>query len=179
MTQPIPSVLKLGRLAAALTLVAAATVQFPLGAQAGSYSFEQFQVASPYNGETRLPDFGGRDKQFRTYRTHIRNGLKEGPSFAGEYSVVQVGCGTGCSFAFIASNKTGEVFELPRGGEEHLYMQLSFKPDSRLLIVQWGDFEAASCTIEYFEWTGRTAKLLGAKKVGSLDACHSGIQDNL
>jgi hypothetical protein len=162
-----------------LTIVTAVTVQLSASAQAATYSFEQFAVSSVYNGKTRLPDFSGRDKKYKDYRTRIRNGLKEGPTFAGQYSVIQIGCGTGCSFAFIANNKSGQVFEFPRGGEDNLYMQLSFNPKSRLLIAQWGNYETDSCNIEYFEWTGQTAKLLETRKIGSRDACYGDIQENL
>ena len=146
---------------------------------AATYSFETFAVSPVYEGKTHLPDFSGRDKKYRDYRTRIRDGLKEGPNFAGRFSVVQFGCGTGCSFVYVANNESGEVFEFPRGGENNIYLQLSFTVGSRLLIAQWGDFDTDTCNVEYFEWTGRTAKLLETKKIGSLDACHKDIQESL
>lgn len=121
-----------------LTVVIALLVSQILGfdvAFAESYSFDQFRASSALKGKTRLPEFNGRDKKYKNYRTRIRNGLNEGPNFAGHYSVVQIGCGTGCSFAFIADNQTGQVFDFPRGGEDNMYMQLLFKSDSRLIAA--------------------------------------------
>ena len=72
-------------------------------------NFDQFRT-SIYKGPTRLPDFRGRDRQFADYRTRIRDGLKAGPNFADHYTVIQFGCGTGCSCVYVADNRTGKVF---------------------------------------------------------------------
>jgi len=48
-----------------------------------------------------------RDRNYNSYRTRIREGMRNGPNFAGQYSVIQIGCGTGCSFVIIGDNKTG------------------------------------------------------------------------
>jgi len=162
-----------------LCVVLSVTQFLPAVAQAADYSFGQFSVSSIYKGKTRLPDFAGRDRDYKTYRTRIREGLKEGPNFAGQFSVIQFGCGTGCSFAFVASNKSGQVFSFPRGGEENMYMQIEKKLDSRLLIVQWGNYDSNSCTIEYFEWNGTSAIALDQSSVGPLEACYNDIKENL
>jgi hypothetical protein len=77
--------------------------------------FQSFPVGQIYKGRTHFPDFRGRDREFARFRTRIRNGLKEGPDFAGRYSIVEIGCGTGCRRVFIADNRTGKVFDFPRG----------------------------------------------------------------
>ncbi len=134
-------------------------------------TFEQFPVMQIYRGPTVLPQFNGRDKKYRDYRTRITNGMNEGVKFSGEYSVIQFGCGTQCTFVFIANNKTGQVFNFPRGGEDNLELNLSFKPTSRLLIARWNDTE--SCILEYFEWINNEAKLLKSGKIGNADECSS------
>ncbi len=58
-----------------------------------------------------LPNFAGRDQKFRSYRTRIRDGMASGPGFAGKMAVVQIGCGTGCSFVLTADTSTGQVFD--------------------------------------------------------------------
>lgn len=84
-----------------------------------------------------LPDFSSRDAWARSYRTRIRNGLLEGPNFAGHFSIIMIGCGTGCRFAYVADAKNGEVFPFPYGGEENYEMELLFNPNSRLVKVTW------------------------------------------
>ncbi len=146
---------------------------------AGNYTFGQFSVSSVYNGKTQLPDFKGRDKNFSTYRTRIRNGLKNGPNFAGHFSVIQIGCGMLCSFAFIADNQTGQVFNFPRGGENNMEMQLLFRPDSRLLLAQWADYDADSCVLEYFKWDEKNAALIDKLRVGNRETCIQDINETI
>lgn len=149
------------------------------GASPAEYRFQDYPVTSIYGGKTKLPDFSARDKAFRQYRTRIREGMKEGPNFAGEFSIIQIGCGTGCSFAFVASNKSGKVFAFPRGGEENMFMQFSKKLDSRLLVLQWGSYGNDSCFIEYFEWNGSEARPLNKTQVGNAESCFRTIDQNL
>ena len=133
------------------------------------FSFDQFSVRSVYRGPTRLPDFKGRDREFSSYRTRIRTELRAGPNFAGHYSVVQWGCGTGCLVAVVADNKTGQVFKFPRSGEMDL--DLEFKLGSRLLIAQWENVDQDECNLEYFEWAGGEPKLLETKILGNREVC--------
>lgn len=57
----------------------------------------RFPVRAIYRGKTAKPDFRGDNASFRTFRTRIRQGMAEGPAFAGEFSVIQFGCGAGCT----------------------------------------------------------------------------------
>ena len=92
----------------------------------------RLQAGSP----SAQPDFGGRDAWARRFQTRIREGLTEGPNFAGHYSLIQIGCGTGCSFAYLVDHATGEVLSFPYG-QERQAMSLSRKVDSRLVKVSW------------------------------------------
>ena len=65
---------------------------------------------------------------------------------------------------------TVQVFEFPRGGDENLNLDLSFKVNSRLLIAQWS---LDKCYLEYFEWGKGGAKLLDKSIVGEWDVCLS------
>ena len=80
-----------------------------------------------------LPDFDGRDEWAGNYRTRIINGLQSGPNFAGHYSLIEIGCGTDCRFAFVADAQTGQVWSFPLGGEENYQLQLLYTIDSRLV----------------------------------------------
>lgn len=100
-------------------------------------SFSAFPPDRYHAGPVRLPDFQGRDEWARSFRTRIRNGINAGANFSGHYSVIEIGCGTSCRFAFIADVATGEVFSFPYGGEEQYQLGLVYSSDSRLLRATW------------------------------------------
>ncbi|PKA43196.1 hypothetical protein CWR43_14205 [Rhizobium sullae] len=139
----------------------------------------QLPVFRIYSGPNNFPDFSGRDKEFSNFRTRITNGMTDGPSFAGEYSVIQIGCGTGCSFAYIGNNRTGEVHELPVGGEGNMYLTLKYQLDSRLLVAQWGDYDASKCYIQFFSFDDGAWTDLLKHEVGPMDNCYKTIAENV
>jgi len=56
-----------------------------------------------------------------------------------------IGCGTGCSFAIVADNKTGRPASFPRGGEANMYLDLDYSLESRLLAAEWFSYDAGRC----------------------------------
>jgi hypothetical protein len=100
-----------------------------------------------------LPDFSGRDEWARNFRTRIRDGLRKGPNFAGHYSLIEIGCGTSCRFAFLADARNGQVFSFPYGGEEQYELELLYNRDSRLVKATWmKDWD--TCTQQDLEFNG-------------------------
>ncbi|PZO74742.1 MAG: hypothetical protein DI629_17790 [Mesorhizobium amorphae] len=162
----------------ACATVAAISVSAPPAPAQQQLEFAAYP-APAFKGKTALPSFKGRDEKYRDYRTRITNSLKEGPNFAGEFSLVQIGCGTGCSFVFVSSNRTGEVLPAPFGGEDTMYLDLLFEKNSRLLAAQWAGYDESTCRIEWFEWTGRALKRLGGSVIGAVDACYKTVGENL
>lgn len=140
---------------------------------------DEFPVADIFTGKTKLPDFRGRDKAFNSFRTRIRNGMNQGPSFAGEFSVIQIGCGTGCSFVVVANNRTGQPFEFPRSGEDSMYLTLKYQLTSKLMIAQWADYDQSKCFIEHFLFDGSSWTALAKRDVGPIEACYNEITENL
>ncbi len=139
----------------------------------------QLPVFRIYDGPRNFPDFAGRDSKFSTYRTRITNGMTDGPTFAGEYSVIQIGCGTSCSFVYVADNRTGEVFNAPVGGEDNLSLELKYEVGSRLMTSQWGDYSGNKCFVQFFSFDdGEWTELL-KREVGTLDACMKTVADNI
>ncbi|MFS2324989.1 hypothetical protein U2P60_06155 [Brucella sp. H1_1004] len=138
-----------------------------------------YPVEARFSGKTKMPDFKGRDKDFNSFRTRIRNGLKGGPNFAGHYSLIQFGCGTGCSAVIVSDSNTGRPMGFPRGGEDNMYLSLMFRRDSRLIAAQWADTERDKCVIEFFDFKGRAWKPLNRYDVGAVDACYREIGQNL
>lgn len=140
---------------------------------------KEFAVSAVFSGRTKLPDFRGRDREYNNFRTRIRDGMKDGPNFAGHYTVIQIGCGTGCSFVIVADNKTGKPQGFPRGGEDNMYLTLSFEKRSRLLAAQWADYSVSKCYVEHFELAQDKWKPLSKIDIGAIDACYEDITKNL
>lgn len=111
------------------------------------YIFSNYPPSEYLSGDLRLPDFGGRDSNYSVYRTRIIEGAVQGVNFAGHYSVVEIGCGTSCRFAFVVDLRTGEVGSFPYGGEEQYQMKMLYSSESKLLKVRWkGDWDSETCT---------------------------------
>jgi hypothetical protein len=108
-----------------------------LGSAQSLAQFERYPVTEVYRGPVRMPDFQGRDRDAKDYRTQIRNGIKEGPNFAGRYKVIQFGCGTGCTFVYVADVSTGRVYSFPHGGEDDQELRLEYRISSNLIRAWW------------------------------------------
>lgn len=147
--------------------------------QTVSYRPQAYQPSGQYLGKTKMPDFKGRDRDFNSFRTRIRNGLKSGPNFSNHFSLIQFGCGTGCSTVIVSDNNTGKPIGFPRGGEEHMYLSLKFRSNSRLIAAQWADYNQQSCYMELFDFRKNSWKLLSTVRVGDLEACYKDIDQNL
>jgi hypothetical protein len=109
--------------------------------QAALPTFADYPATGTFKGKIARPRI--RSKAARMYRTAITEGAKEGPNFAGHYTIVRWGCGTGCiGFAIVDAN-TGHVFTPPfyvawrHQREESLRDRelLEYQPDSRLLVI--------------------------------------------
>ena len=87
------------------------------------------------------------------YRTKLREGAAAGPEFAGHYTVVLWGCGTGCQIVSVVDARTGRLSDqtlLTAGG-------VQYRRTSRLLYVDPPIPEqpatCASCgTPALYEW---------------------------
>lgn len=115
---------------------------------AATKTFDAYPASKIYRGRIHLPDFKGRDKKHRLFRTRIIEGLKGGPKFAGEFAVIQFGCGSGCSNVLIASARTGQVFSFPRGGEDNQALEVRYQLNSKLMIANWCKDSAWSDCVE-------------------------------
>ncbi|MCM2452218.1 hypothetical protein [Agrobacterium vitis] len=139
----------------------------------------QLPVSRVYAGPQNFPDFNGRDSNFSRYRTGITNAMTGGPTFAGEYSVIQIGCGSSCSFAYVGNSRTGEVFDAPVGGQNNLSLKLKYELKSKLLISQWGDYDTNKCFVQFFSFDDGSWTELIKHEVGTLDACAREVGANI
>ncbi|MBX3245504.1 MAG: hypothetical protein KF685_13710 [Acidobacteria bacterium] len=102
-------------------------------------------------------------KDARLFRTRLREGFREGPNFAGHYTIVIWGCGTACLSGAVIDMRTGRVYFPPElGGIGAISFEfeeaLTYNEHSRLLIVRGipGPNGAESEDTEegayYYEW---------------------------
>lgn len=120
---------------------------------------------------THLPDFAGRDKRYAYMRAKILQALKASPNFAGHYTIVTTGCGTGCTSNLIVDRETGKVSEVPYGGEMQQLLTLRYRLASNVLFATW--FDDDLCVKQLARWNGASFEILSQPK-GQPDAvCQS------
>lgn len=131
----------------------------------------QVSLAGAAQAQATLPDFSGRDAWAGNYRTRIVEGLRKGPNFAGHYSLIEIGCGTSCLFAYLADARSGQVFSFPYGGEEQYELSLHYVLDSPRLTATWMRDEA-SCIRQDLEFNGTEFIVLGETIIPRQDFCN-------
>jgi hypothetical protein len=138
----------------AIAVALAATINLATPATAASPA--ELPMDRVYQGPIRLPDFAGRDQKYKMFPTRIREGMQSGPDFAGHYALVQIGCGTGCRFAYVGDVATGQVYNFPYGGEDYQEMNLDYSAKSNRIRVTWiaGDGDDARCKSHTLVWNG-------------------------
>jgi hypothetical protein len=128
-----------------------------------------------YSGRSVMPDFRGRDKNFSHYRTGIREMMRRSPNFGGKYSLIKMGCGSGCSTLYVGDHSTGRVYRFPRGAEDNLVISVYGQSNSNLIIINWRSTGAYSqdigCFWESFEWNNNKAKLLRKISIKDDELC--------
>lgn len=114
---------------------------------------EKFAVGEIYGGPMRMPDFMGRDKNFRLYRTRIREGIiNNGLNFGGQYSIIGIGCGTQCQLFAVVNLFNGRATWFPAGGENYPAIGLDYAYNSRSVIATW--IRENRCIRSVFVWDG-------------------------
>lgn len=106
----------------------------------------------------------------RLYRTAIREGARGGPDFAGEFTIIPIGCGAATICLAIADAKTGKVyFPSELKSVEALLVDtgslnvhtLNYRRNSRLLIVVGSPNEQRKrAGISYYIWSAGRLRLI-------------------
>jgi len=174
-------------LAAALVLACGACFAAPAGTSPGTENqdpdviglsdipadapqFSAYPAGPQYKGPRAAPDVKTLLRS-RQYRTMIREGCKEGPNFAGHYSIIQWGCGTACISYAIIDARSGEVFHpaaLQNIDQFQVDIDTPEQPDAEMLqfklasrlIVAFGATDQKHRGISYFDWRGNQLSLL-------------------
>ncbi len=135
--------------------------------QAGRVSFDSYPPSQVISGSITLPDFQGRDRWARMFRTRISDAVSAGPNFAGHFTVVEIGCGMSCRLAYVVDAASGQVFRFPYGGEEQSELGLIYASDSRLLRATWKapywedvDKFFDKCISQDLLWSGKDFEIL-------------------
>jgi hypothetical protein len=135
-------------------------------------SFGDYPASGVYRGTIKFPDFRGRDKADAIYRTRITEAMREGPNFAGKYTLIQIGCGTGCRFYPIGDVETGHTMPFPLGGEDYGHLDLYFRLESALVLAVWDNY-GETCFQEAFKMNKGSLRSLGRSSTprGGSSAC--------
>jgi hypothetical protein len=135
--------------------------------------FRDYRVKNVYHGE---PATAIISKEFRGFRTRIRQGAKSEVEFAGHYTVPRWGCGTECNGFVIVDSISGRVYDgfgvaglafdwvKERGGDD-VIPRMEFYPDSRLLKINGCPNEEDCGLYDYEMIDGTGLKLLRVELV--------------
>lgn len=122
--------------------------------------------AYPYKGKTQLPDFINKFRKYCSYRLAIVSNMRDGVNFAGNMAIVDIGCGTECSFSYVADLRTGKIYPTPITLHIRQH-KVEYRSDSKLLMIYrakgpWRPEPSISdvCIMDSYIWQGRDFKLL-------------------
>lgn len=111
--------------------------------------FGAYPADAPYTGPAAA--LSPRTTLAREYRSRFAEALAGEPVFAGEYILVQWGCGTDCVEQAFVSKRSGEVLETRFGGGYGPWVQ-GMRLDSRLLTVEGPVMDATLDQTGYRTW---------------------------
>lgn len=139
----------MSRLIAAIALVASCLLSASsANAQSKEINFSDFPARVLEINRVAAPRLQ-RGTDFWNFRTAIREGVQEGPNFAGHYIVVRWGCGTECQMGAIVDALSGKIYEAPQSEWD-----VEFQPNSRLFIVNpdLGEEPPEWISKQWYEW---------------------------
>lgn len=107
------------------------TTYYAITEDTPAYKFEDFPASKSFRGTPDPPNFKT-NLEARLYKTVTIDGAKDGPNFAGAFTVIEYGCGTNCQLHTILNAKTGTVISYD---ELLSFYDVDYRLDSRLLVV--------------------------------------------
>ncbi|HVF66749.1 MAG TPA: hypothetical protein VM914_03745 [Pyrinomonadaceae bacterium] len=123
-------------------------------ARDASPRFEDYPAKEVYKGPVADVRLDGR--RARMFRTRLREDSRGGPNFAGRYTVVIWGCGTGCAQMGVVDSKTGRVYfppveymDIPDMEDEAVRSQW-FRLDSRMLRITQAFYDGTGSYMAYY-----------------------------
>lgn len=128
------------------------------------------QQLTVYRGAVQYPDFSGIDKAYAMYRTRIVNEMRTGPNFAGRFTIIEIGCGTGCRFVILADLSSGRLYGFPYGGEEYYTLSLTYGVKSASITAKWVSDDR--CLADDLQWNGVRFTSLNKRVIGGSSRCN-------
>jgi hypothetical protein len=130
--------------------------------------FHDYRVKSIYHGKPVPPTI---TKEFRGFRTRIRQGAKSDVEFGGHYTIPRWGCGTECNGFVVVDSISGKVYDgfgvaglpfswLEEYGGDDTFPRMEFYPNSRLLKINACPNEENCGFYDYEMVDGKGLKLL-------------------
>lgn len=116
--------------------------------------FADYPVREVYRGRVAPVVITG--KRERMFRTRLREDSRGGPNFAGHYTVVFWGCGTGCAQVAVVDARTGRVYwppldyvDIPPEADPEVRNR-TFRLDSRLLVLTRSLYDGRGSYTAYY-----------------------------
>lgn len=115
-------------------------------------SFAHYPVRKFFKGKPAPVRLKG--ARARRFRTRLREDSRLGPNFAGRYTVVFWGCGSGCAETAIVDAYNGRVFWVPLDWSDipddaSVADNRNFRMNSRLLVLTRSNYDKHATYTEY------------------------------
>ena len=126
--------------------------------------FEDYPVAQIFAGKPAKLDLGSHP-QARTFRTRLIEGAKNGPNFAGHYTIVSWGCGSPCQTIAIIDAVTGRVCAFEEASNGFMYRLNSnliiANPLSKQMLEEWHNDPPSWAVTIYYLWDSKSLENIG------------------
>jgi hypothetical protein len=117
--------------------------------------FADYPVREVYQG--RIAPVVLDNRRARMFRGRLREDSRQGPNFAGRYTVVSWGCGTGCAQVAVVDAVTGRVYwppleytDIPESSETDPARHPNFRLDSKLLVLTRSHYDGRGGRTAYY-----------------------------
>jgi len=122
-----------------------------------SYPFEKYPASNIFRGKPKAPMLDS--PRARQYKTAIREAAKDGPDFAGHYTIAAWGCGSQCSNFSVIDALTGKVYIPPDDVSFSLGGPI-YRLDSTLLVTEQQASSGGPLEVDLYNWNGSKFVLL-------------------
>ena len=158
----------------ALLLIAAGDANSEARPEPSDRRFERYPASKVFQGKPAAARLTSARE--RRYRTRLTEDSLQGPNFAGHYTVVFWGCGTGCAQVAVVNAFTGKVSWVPLEWSDipdvaGVSDNRNFRLNSRLLILTRSNYDAHATYTEYgFLMTNNGLRLISKRTVDPASA---------
>lgn len=145
-----------------------------------THSFEDYSVGDPdlsperYDAEPALPQFAGRDAEFRVVRTMLTEAVKDHwsqPKFA-KYYLAVIGGKWGGMYGYLVDMRSGKVSNFfMEEIDEGMIISYSFRENSNLLMSVTANNEKNYCHLNYSKFENNQLVKIDHEFLGDYQSC--------